>query len=105
MDNSVSKRVRIGLTLAPDVAKLLNELGRGKERACFSCRGSGRKVGGDEHTSMVVPCSMCDGSGTAPDPRPTRTEIIETAVREWAARQRERSSGSAGSRTTERCDA
>lgn len=53
------KRVRIGLTLAPDVAKILSEYGR--------------------------------SDATDWDVRPTRTRIIETAVREWATRQSARS--------------
>lgn len=46
------KRVRIGLTLAPDVADILNKHGRSDDKP------------GDD--------------------RPTRTQIIEEAVRAWA---------------------
>lgn len=89
MDNKTNgatverKRERIGLSLAPDVIDILNQRGRGKETACFSCRGTRTKIGGDAHGTAVIVCPMCNGSGIQDDKRPTRTEIIEEAVREW----------------------
>lgn len=66
------KRERIGLSLASDVADILWKHGRdSKATSCFKC--GMRPV---DHIGE-------EGHLFATDPRPTRTEIIEEAVREW----------------------
>lgn len=67
--NGHTKRVRIGLTLAPDVAEILEQ--RGQSLALG--RGA---------TALQLK-EWCE------DKRPTRTEIIERAVREWANREQQ----------------
>jgi hypothetical protein len=90
---------RIGLSLDEDVLVILNKCGRGKERACFSCHGQGSKVGGTAQLVTSVVCPMCGGTGIQSDSRPTRTEIIQTAIREWYARQCAQSNGGAVEQT------
>lgn len=68
------KRVRIGLTLAPDVAIILNKYGR-SDTDLYRCSC------GEWHRPNRIPCGQTEPL------RPTRTQIIEEAVREWRERR------------------
>lgn len=85
---------RIGLSLDEDVLAILNEYGRAEANPrCAVCRGSGivlTSSGDPARPIKGVRCASCGGSGKGPlDERPTRTGIIQTAIREWAARKKE----------------
>lgn len=74
------KRGRIGLTLAPDVMDILNENGHCTYEYDPAAIADG-----------TLRCKNCDKAlmdGIHNKERPTRTEIIEVAVREWDANQR-----------------
>jgi hypothetical protein len=88
---------RIGLSLDEDVLAILNECGRSETQLrrfrCSGCKAiieSRYDISGSSHGG--VPTAVCSGitslaSLDVADTRPTRTEIIQTAIREWYARQ------------------
>lgn len=84
---------RIGLSLDDDVLAILNKYGRDEKRkVCRPCLGTGKDRSYDD-SATAPECPACLGTMLVLDPRPTRTQIIEEAVREWSARQDERTPG------------
>ena len=81
MPKPSEKRVRIGMSLAPDVAEILAEHGRCslpalKDPAGNICVTCDRPLTDRHHVPNIDGVMM-----------PTRTEIIEEAVREWRQRR------------------
>lgn len=70
---------RIGLSLDEDVLAILNEYGRAEMAHGYRGQPDG---------ALCVLCLGKRADAAHNDTRPWRYEIVQTAIREWAARQK-----------------